>query len=166
VLILTNEQRAAIEAHAESGYPLEICGFLVGRVEGDRRIVASHRPVENAWDSSPSLRRAILTDRTDGGPTADDWEAASEERRFLIDPRDFATVDREAQQAGLGIIGFYHSHPNHPAEPSRFDRDLAMPEQSYLIVSVREGNAVEFRSWVVLDFDAPYVEEEIVGGEA
>lgn len=162
MLVIGEVERRAIEGYGEEGYPREICGFLLGRVEGETRSVEGVRPVRNAWEDSPRLREAMLGDREGEGPTRADWESASEERRFLIDPRDYAAVDREAGAAGLEIVGFYHSHPDHPAEPSRFDRDMAMPDQSYVIVSVRQGRAADFRSWVVLDFDAAFVEEAVV----
>jgi proteasome lid subunit RPN8/RPN11 len=153
--------RREIEAQGEAGYPREVCGFLIGRFHGQAREVERIRPVRNAWDDAPGAREAILAGRGEGGPTRAEWESASEERRFLIDPRDFAAADREARAAGLEIVGFYHSHPDHPAVPSRFDRDMAMPEQSYVIVSIRQGRAAELRSWVVPDFDGPFEEEAI-----
>ena len=164
MLIIGAASRQEIEAHAERGFPREVCGFLLGRVEGTARRVDRVRPVRNAWEDSPRLRSSLFEHRqaTSGDkPSRAEWEAASEERRFLIDPRDYADADREASAAGLAIIGFYHSHPNHPAIPSRFDRDMAMPEQSYVIVSVQEGHAVDFRSWQVADFDTEFAEEAI-----
>jgi proteasome lid subunit RPN8/RPN11 len=133
----------------------------VGRALGSERRVEQVRPVRNAWQAEPRLRDALLTERSGEGPSRADWEAADEERRFLIDPRDYANIDREAHAAGLAIIGFYHSHPDQPAVPSRFDRDMAMPEQSYAIVSIRDRRAVEFRSWAIRDFDAAFEEEEV-----
>jgi proteasome lid subunit RPN8/RPN11 len=124
--------------------------------------VGQARPVANVWDDRPELRRAILEGRSAAGPSVAEWEAHSQERRFLIDPRDYAAIDREAQAAGHEIIGFYHSHPDHPAAPSPFDRDMAFPDQSYLIVSVRAGQAAELRSWHVPDWDAPFVEESVL----
>src|SRR5262249_40944453 len=141
------------------------CGFLIGRMEGEARRVEGVRAVRNAWEAAPGMRAALFERReTPGGPSRAEWESASEERRFLIDPRDYAAADREASAAGVAIVGFYHSHPNHPAFPSPFDRDMAMPEQSYVIVSVCDGRAVEFRSWAVADFNAPFEEEEVTEG--
>jgi proteasome lid subunit RPN8/RPN11 len=105
----------------------------------------------------------MFAEQREEGPSRSEWEAASEERRFLIDPRDYAAVDREARAEGLEILGFYHSHPNHPAEPSKYDHDMAMPDQSYVIVSIQEGRAADFRSWFVPDFGAPFEEEEVGG---
>jgi proteasome lid subunit RPN8/RPN11 len=164
VLVIAPDLRAAIAAHGEAGYPAEICGFLIGRAAGEERRVEQVRPVRNAWEEEAGLRAALLVDRGEDAPSRADWEAASEERRFLIDPRDYAAADRDAQAAGLEIVGFYHSHPDHPAVPSRFDRDMAMPEQSYVIIAVRARRAAELRSWAIADFDAPFAEEELREG--
>ncbi len=161
MLLISDTLQREIKRHAERGYALEVCGFLIGTADGETRRVTRVCPVRNAWETAPELRAAILADGGGEGPSRSDWEAASEERRFLIDPRDFAAVDREAQAAGLQIVGFYHSHPNHPAVPSRFDQEMAIPEQSYVIVSVRDGKAEEFRSWTVPDFGAEFAEEKV-----
>lgn len=161
MLIIGEAQRREIEGFGEAGFPREICGFLVGSTAGEERRVTRVRPVRNAWDDSPELRGALFSARDEEGPSRSEWEAASEERRFLIDPRDYAAVDREARADGLEIVGFYHSHPNHPAEPSQFDHDMAMPDQSYAIVSIRDGRAADFRSWLIPDFNAPFEAEEV-----
>jgi proteasome lid subunit RPN8/RPN11 len=161
MLVIGPDERRAIEAEGEAGDPREICGFLLGRMEGDVRRVERVRPVRNAWSDSPEVRSALFERRSGDGPSREEWEAAAEERRFLIDPRDYAAVDREARAAGLEIVGFYHSHPDHPAEPSRFDGDMAMPDQSYVIVSIRAARGADFRSWVVPDFGAAFVEESV-----
>jgi proteasome lid subunit RPN8/RPN11 len=67
--------------------------------------------------------------------------------RFVIEPEDFMRAEAEARRMGLDVLGFYHSHPDHPAEPSDYDREHAMPFYSYVIVSVEEGTASELTSW-------------------
>lgn len=163
MLIVGVELRREIGRLGEAGYPREICGFLIGRMSDSERRVERLRPVRNAWDDSPELRQTMLEDRGEDGPSRAEWEAASEERRFLIDPRDYAAVDREARADDLEIVGFYHTHPDHPAQPSKFDHDMAMPDQSYVIVSIRDGHAAEFRSWQIPDFGAPFEEEQVRG---
>ena len=74
-----------------------------------------------------------------------------------------AKAEREAAKRDLGVWGYYHSHPNHPAVPSGFDLDHApFIEWSYLIVSVRDGKAEEVRAWTVRDDRSQFDEEEIV----
>ena len=79
-----------------------------------------------------------------------------------ISPLAYAKAEREAAKKGLGVWGYYHSHPNHPAIPSGFDLDHApFIEWSYLIVSVREGTAQEIRAWNVRADRSQFDEEEI-----
>ena len=145
----------AIGAHAEEGYPFEICGFLVGSVDADIRTARTAWPVRNAWEDDPEQRAKMFTEASAQG-----WEAYSTERRFLVSPRDTVAAMKRAREAGMDLIGLYHTHPNHPAEPSAFDREAAWPDWSYVILSVRDGAVTETRSWVV-EGDGPFVEETI-----
>lgn len=110
-----------MQAHAEAGYPNEICGFFYG-LEGDVRQVQLAREVENAKEG----------DQSD---------------RFQIDPLDYQKAEKYAIDHDLDLLGVYHSHPDHPAEPSEHDRKVAMPWFSYIIISVRDGKAESTRSW-------------------
>lgn len=114
--------RAAIEAHGRETYPHECCGALLG--EGDR-VVATH-PLPNVTTEGPR-------------------------RRFRIDDKDYLASERQASAAGLSLLGFYHSHPDHPAVPSQYDLDHAWPTFVYPIVSVMAGEAVALRAWVLRD---------------
>lgn len=151
-----------IRAHSEEGYPFEICGFLVGRVDGGVRVAEHAWRVPNAWEQDPDQRDAMLTALEEGGAAAstDRWLEEDTARRFLVSPRDILHSMKRARAEGLDLIGVYHTHPNHPAVPSDFDRSAAWPEWSYVIVSVREGSVSEFRSWVVEE-DGPFQEETI-----
>ena len=111
-----------VHAHLGRAYPEEGCGVLVGRDEGARRVVERVVVFENQREDS---RR----------------------NRYLISPEQLLVVEREARQAGLDVVGFFHSHPDHPAFPSAFDLEHAWPYYSYLIVSVAEGRVVEARAW-------------------
>jgi proteasome lid subunit RPN8/RPN11 len=162
MLRITQQTIKTIQAHSLEGYPLEVCGFLVGGVEGDTRIVREAWPVRNAWEDDPELRAKLFAslEETGAAASAERWEAASEERRFLVSPQDTVNCMKRARAAGMDLVGLYHTHPNHPAVPSDFDRDVAWPEWSYVIVSVREGRVAEFRSWT-LDESGAFVEEGI-----
>ena len=72
-------------------------------------------------------------------------------RRFRIDDKDYLTAERQASAAGLALLGFYHSHPDHPAVPSQYDLDHAWPTFVYPIVSVMAGEAVALRAWMLRD---------------
>jgi proteasome lid subunit RPN8/RPN11 len=153
---------AAIRSHGEEGYPREICGLLVGTIQGDTRHVTEAWPVRNAWEENPEERAALLASVEHAGvaTTADEWDAQGAARRFLIEPRQVLQAMKRARAFGWDLIGVYHTHPNHPAVPSAFDRSAAAAEWSYVIVSVREGATADFRSWVV-DGEGPFIEEQI-----
>lgn len=88
--------------------------------------------------------------------------AESERNRFLIDPREQVRVEKDARARGLEVLGFYHSHPDHPARPSKYDREHAWPWYSYLILSVEKGEPADLTSWVLTEdrerFDPELVE--------
>ncbi len=65
----------------------------------------------------------------------------------MIDPREILTVEKELSGTGQVIVGFYHSHPNHPAEPSEFDRSHAWPWYSYVILSIVDREPADLRAW-------------------
>ena len=109
----------AIRAHGASTYPDECCGALLGSDTGD---------VTEAFALSNTM-------------------AGERRRRFLIGPEDYRAAEARASQLAADVIGFYHSHPDHPAVPSAFDLDHAWPNLRYLIVSVRAGQAEESRTW-------------------
>ena len=137
-LVWSADTRVVVQEHAERGYPDEVCGLLIGSFDGEDKVVHQVVPVENEWEAVDERRR-----------------------RFLITPDVFARQEREARREGLEIVGFYHSHPDHPAEPSATDRDFAWPLYSYLIQSVAGGRAAEFASWRLKDDRSGYEREEV-----
>jgi proteasome lid subunit RPN8/RPN11 len=138
-LLWTTEQRERIARHGESGYPDEICGFLLGTQADGAKTVREVVPVDNKWEETDERRR-----------------------RFMIAPEDFLRQERRAREAGWEILGFYHSHPDHPARPSETDREAAWPGYSYVIQSVRDARATEVHSWRLQDDREGYDEELIV----
>lgn len=112
MLSLSQAQAAAIRRHAEQGYPHEVCGILLGK-DGQ---VHEARPGHN-----------LNTERA--------------QDRYLLDPQDQLKAEKDARAQGLQVIGFYHSHPEHPALASATDSSLAWPEYCYLIVSVSASGA-------------------------
>lgn len=107
--------------HAEAAYPNECCGFFFGQ-DHDRRKIQEIRKVENAKEGD-------------------------QRRRFQIDPKDYQKAEKYADEHDLDLLGVYHSHPDHPAEPSEHDRKVAMPWFSYVIISVQNDKAVNTTSW-------------------
>lgn len=135
-LQLTTEHDAAIRAHAAAGYPHECCGFLIGRAEGESVMVTRTVPAANTRDDSPR-------------------------NRFEIDPGDLVKTDRAARAEGLGVVGFYHSHPDAPARPSEFDREHAWAGYCYVIVSVQSGQLREMRNWKLREDHQAFEEDKI-----
>jgi proteasome lid subunit RPN8/RPN11 len=134
-----------IKRHAEAEYPRECCGLLIGSIEQDgrARVVVETYAVANAWEESDTMHR-----------------------RMLITPQDYMRAEREFSKQGQGVVGNYHSHPNHPAVPSQFDLEhlAPWPTMSYIVVSVLEGRAAELRSWELAADRSRFVEEEISKG--
>jgi proteasome lid subunit RPN8/RPN11 len=131
-LTLPDDVIAAIRDHGRETYPNECCGALIG---SNGEVVESF----------------ALANTTDEGPR----------RRFLVRPSDYRAAEARADQTGRELLGFYHSHPDHPARPSQYDLDHAWPVFSYVIVSVREGEPREVRSWRLRDDRSQFDEEEI-----
>ena len=131
-LVLRPGIEHSIRAHARDASPHECCGALLGR---DGVVQATH----------------ALPNTTEEGPR----------RRFLVRPDDYRVAEGEARQAGLDLVGFYHSHPDHPARPSQYDLDHAWPFFSYVIVSVTADGSGSLTSWRLRDDRATFVEEPI-----
>jgi proteasome lid subunit RPN8/RPN11 len=124
VISLPDETALAIRAEGERAYPNECCGALLGGFDGERgKIVAAILPIGNSSD------------------------AAERFHRFTIGPDDFMRAEREAEARKMELIGFYHSHPDHPAEPSDYDLEHALPFYSYVIAAVEDGAATAVTSW-------------------
>ena len=86
-------------------------------------------------------------------------------RRFLVRPQDYKDAERRATERGLDLLGFYHSHPDHPARPSQYDLDHAWPSFSYVIVSIHAGVPQDMTSWLLQDDRAAFIEEALSYGE-
>lgn len=139
MLVLSKGLHEQIAAHGAAAYPYEGCGLLLGRIENGRNVVSEVRPLPNVW---PVERE--------------------KPERFAIHPDDWARVEFEAAEAGLDVIGVFHSHPDHP--PIASPRDLAwsawrLGGYSFLITQVVAGGAGLSRSWRLAADDAGFVEE-------
>jgi proteasome lid subunit RPN8/RPN11 len=119
----------AIRRHGEETYPHECCGVLLGQMEDDARIVTSTARAGNT--------------RTD-----------SAHNRYNIDPKELVRIQRQARERNEDIIGFYHSHPDHPAQWSQTDlADAHWFGCSYVITSVEKGKAVLTNSFELAGSD-------------
>ena len=147
-LTITADVDQAIRGHGRETYPHECCGALLGRdgVDGDSatpggvqlpvREIAALFPLVNRRDDSPH-------------------------NRFSVTAEDVRDAEKAAREKKLDVMGWYHSHPDHPARPSQYDREHAWPWYSYVIVSVASGKPAEMTSWRLSDDRSDYASEEI-----
>ena len=85
-------------------------------------------------------------------------------RRFRVRPADYRAAERRADELGADLLGFYHSHPDHPARPSRYDLDHAWPTFACVIVAVEGGEPGALTSWRLRE-DRSALDEEPVAVE-
>ncbi len=126
-----------IHEHAKEAYPEECAGLLVGMDVGETKIVV------DVW-------------------RADNTHEGERGRRFLIDPKMYMDLEERARERDMDILGVYHSHPDHPAEPSEYDREHALPGWSYIITSVSGDEIRETNSWVLRHDRSGYEREPLV----
>lgn len=131
-IVLQPQVSAAIRAHGREAFPHECCGAMLGR-DG---------VVHEAY---------ALPNTTEEGPR----------RRFLVRPDDYRAAEKRARDTGLELLGFYHSHPDHPARPSQYDLDHAWPSFSYVIVSVMSGDDQALTSWQLTADRSAFDEEQV-----
>lgn len=135
--MLVIEQKPLEEMYEDAlqSFPDECCGFFLGKESEDERIVTDVLVVNNSKEGD-------------------------KRRRFEIAPKDYLNAERFADENELQLLGVYHSHPNHPAIPSEHDRVAAQPYFSYIIISVKEKEVADIRSWQ-LNEDFQFEEETI-----
>jgi proteasome lid subunit RPN8/RPN11 len=131
---ITGEALSAVNAHAEEGYPHEICGMLIGP-RGAGLVTRAERA------------RNMIVDRA--------------RDRYEIDPRDMIRIQRAADDNGEDVLGYYHSHPDHPARASVFDAERSWAGPFYLIVSCVEGKVVDANAFVARADGGPFRDEPI-----
>jgi proteasome lid subunit RPN8/RPN11 len=135
-LTIAPEVDQAIRRHGGETYPHECCGALVGAGDCVTGIVG-------------------LPNTTDEGPR----------RRFMVRPSDYQLAERRATELGGDLLGFYHSHPDHPARPSQYDLDHAWPTFAYIIVAVAAGAAGDMTVWYLKDDRSSFEEGSLHHGE-
>jgi proteasome lid subunit RPN8/RPN11 len=130
----------ALRAHGEETYPHECCGVLLGRMEGEERQVVETVRCGNTRADRP-------------------------QDRYNIDPRELVRIQRQGRERGLDIVGFYHSHPDHPARWSQTDlAEAHWMGCSYIITSVEKGRAVSTNSFALLgsgEADKRFEDEQV-----
>jgi proteasome lid subunit RPN8/RPN11 len=140
-LMITTELAGRIRAHGAETYPHECCGALLGREE----LMGGQKIVREILGLYP------LVNRRDDSPR----------NRFSVTSEDVRDAEKAARDQELEVVGWYHSHPDHPARPSQYDRDHAWPWYSYIIVSVANGKPEDMTSWRLNDDREEFSSESI-----
>ena len=127
----------AIRNHGREAYPDECCGALLGQRQNG----------------------AVSVTRIERLPNAREGDRR---RRYVIAPDDYVRVEESADRDGLSLVGFYHSHPDHPAVPSEYDREHALPFFHYLVLAVAGGQPGEAAAWILEEDRNVFIKEELV----
>ena len=133
----------AIRRHGRESYGEEACGVMYGHV-------------------SPEANDTKVVVRVDRLSNARESERA---RRFIVTANDYRRAEAEAVRSGLSLLGFYHSHPDHPAYPSEYDLAHAFPFFSYVIVAVDKTEPKAIRSFVLSEDRSQFLEEDLEAKE-
>lgn len=134
VTIPTSEM-SIITNHAKTTYPEECCGFLLG-VDGQIR----------------KIQRVCATQN---------MNQESREKRYNIHPKELIRADEEARKSNMNLIGIYHSHPDAPAQPSKFDLDHAWPWYTYLVLSVQRGEPKDVAAWLLSEDRSSFDQDDL-----
>jgi proteasome lid subunit RPN8/RPN11 len=137
VIRLDAKTVAAIREHGRSAYPEECCGALLGTA-GDGAVRVTR--IERIENSSLEEKR----------------------RRYVVAPLEYARVERLADADGLAVLGFYHSHPDHPAVPSGYDREHGLPFFHYVVLSVGPESSGEIASYLLSEDREVFDREELL----
>jgi proteasome lid subunit RPN8/RPN11 len=148
ILRLNHELSDKIRAHGAETYPYECCGALLGR--------DLDAPTTPSPNGAPQASREVtalfpLVNRRDDSPR----------NRFAVTSEDVRDAEKAAREKGIDVVGWYHSHPDHPAKPSQFDQDHAWPWYSYIIVSVANARPELMTSWRLSDDRTQFTPEEL-----
>ena len=136
-LIISRPLLKEIHQHGERAYPDEGAGLFLGLSDGDNKYVTELFPLDNAR------------------------QASDRHNRYLLTPEDFLKAELKATEMDLVILGVFHSHPDHPNQPSTFDLEWALPHLSYIITSIIQGKASESRSWLLCEDRSKFLSEEL-----
>ena len=148
-LWLSREIAEKIRRHGAETYPHECCGALLGRDADSATSSTSDQTVRTP--PREILALFPLINRRDDSPR----------NRFSVTSEDVLAAEKSAREQSLEVVGWYHSHPDHPAQPSQYDREHAWPWYSYIIVSVANGEPQHMTSWRLSDDRAEFTPEDM-----
>ncbi|MFZ1979124.1 MAG: M67 family metallopeptidase [Bacteroidota bacterium] len=134
---MTDTLTRQIEHHGIRSYPEECCGMILGTNREGIQTVEEIIEIENSQNEN-------------------------RKRRFLITPHQYLQAERTALEKNMELLGFYHSHPDHPAIPSSFDTEHALPSFIYIIVSIAKGEAESITAWLLSENRLQMVKKSFV----
>ena len=141
MITLSKTHLTEIQSHGIEAYPEECCGAMLGQANAQREKVTTEIVrIENNWV---------------------DNESGSRHRRFAITAEDYRKLEKMAKEKKLSLLGFYHTHPDHPAKPSATDLSYAWPFFSYIILSVRNRKASDIYSYELSPSGDEFIEETL-----
>jgi proteasome lid subunit RPN8/RPN11 len=126
-----------IEREGSAAYPNECCGIMYGHDSEQGRNVEQLEAVANVFDEHERYHR------------------------FSISPQQLMAAEKKAGDAGQLVLGFYHSHPDHPARPSEYDREHGWPFYSYVIIAIAKGQPGAMTSWVLDEATETFAQQQI-----
>lgn len=130
VIIIPKTCLFEMQDHGAEAYPLECCGAVLGKIKSENKLIQKIIRIENT-------------------------SAENKHRRFAITTEDYKNIEKLAKEAELQLVGFYHTHPDHPAFPSETDLQYAWPMFSYIIISIKSKIPHEINSFILnLDTNA------------
>ena len=133
---IPNELLDRIKTHGEQSYDEECCGALFGNYSDEIKTIYDIHEFENE-------------------------KQENRQNRFLISPAQYKLAEKLAKEKGFELLGFYHSHPDHPAIPSQFDTDHALPWFLYIIVSVNKAKAETLTVWILKEDRSRFEEQQV-----
>jgi proteasome lid subunit RPN8/RPN11 len=139
-IVLPGSIAKQIETEGMAAYPNECCGILIGKEKDGRRVVERLAPMKNVFD------------------------AGEQYHRFSIDPLAQIEAEKSADDAGQLVLGYYHSHPDHPARPSEYDRTHVPPWSfySHIIVAIEKGRPAAMTAWFLDENTEQFAPVELV----
>ncbi len=156
VLKVKSQHLQVMQQEAETRFPFECCGLLLGRGTAEEKQLIEVIVTENSWNEETQTLFAEVTGSACLGKTQHD--------RFAIAPQTLLAVQKSARARNLEIIGVFHSHPNGVAIPSEFDRAIAWPQYAYIILAVQPGQPMDLQCWC-LDETGHFQPEKILNAE-
>src|SRR6266704_2680460 len=139
-IVLSESIASQIESEGVAAYPNECCGILIGREVNGKKRVERLAPMKNVFD------------------------AGEQYHRFTIDPLAQIEAEKSADDAGQMVLGYYHSHPDHPAAPSEYDRTHVPPWSFYghIIVAIEKGRPAAMTAWFMDEVSEQFKSIELV----